>query len=319
MSGDRADSDAIASAPVDLDDDFSSSSDETLGSMLSGLRRAQGLTGQELAKRSGISQGQISKIENSKAVPSPDDVQRIAKALRASPKVVETLTDEAKQQHAAKPKASRRSSGRTGTINQQDLMDEEGRARYLRDFQAILVPGLLQTGEYTRRVINGFNALTFGENVLGWPDTAAALALRARRQERLYDLTKQFEFVIMETVFLHRFGGEDWPGFMIAQLQRIKDASMLENVSVCVLPLDAALSYPPLQSFTIMDTATVFSETTVGTLDRDRNLVNQYLRAFEQFRQRSTDDLDSVLSRHLNRLATELVEQQKTAGDSNMP
>jgi len=315
MSGDRADGDALASVPVDLDDGFLSSSEETLGSILGDLRRAQGLTGQELAKISGISQGQISKIENSKAVPSPDDVRRIATALRASSKVVETLIDEAKQQQAAKPKVSRRSAGRTGTINQQDLMDEEGKARHLRDFQAILVPGLLQSSEYTRRVINGYNALTFGKDTLGWPDTAAALALRTERQRRLYDPTRQFEFVIMETVFLHRFGSEDWPGFMIAQLQRIKAASLLDNVSVRILPVKAKLGYPPLQSFTIMDRSTVFSETTVGTLDRDRNLVDQYLRAFEEFRDLSTEDLDPIINHHLSGLAAELLDTQSTATD----
>jgi len=314
MSGDRTDADAFASVPGDFVD-LPSSSDESLGGMLARLRHDQGLTGQQLAEKAGISQGQISKIENSKTLPSPDDVRRITVALRASPKVIETLMDEAKQQQAAKTKGARRPpAGRIGTINQQELLEEEGRAQHVRDFQPLVLPGLLQTGEYTRRVLNGYNTLTYGEDSKGWPDTAAAVALRAQRQQRLYDTARRFEFVIMEAVLYNRFAaGAEWPGFMVGQLQRIKAASKLPNVSVRILPLNTVLQYPPISGFTIMDESTVVSETTAGTVDRDRGRVSLYIRVFEQLVDLSTDDLDAILNNHMSRFATELAEQAAEA------
>jgi len=310
MSGERADADTFAP----MSDGFlglPSSSDESLGDILARLRHDQGLTGHQLAEKAGVSQGQISKIENSKTLPSPEDVRRITTALQASPKVVETLVDEAKQRQAAKSRATRRSSlGRTGTINQQEMLDEEGKARHVRDFTPVVLPGLLQTGEYTRRVLNGYNELTYGEDSKGWPDTAAAVALRAQRQERLYDTSRMFEFVIMEAVLYNRFAAAEWPGFMVAQLQRIKAASELPNVSVRFLPLDSVFRYPPITGFTIMDDSTVVSETTAGTVDRDRGRASLYIRVFEQLMDVSTPDLDPILNHHVARFAAELVDRE---------
>ncbi|OHV33036.1 hypothetical protein BCD49_28180 [Pseudofrankia sp. EUN1h] len=286
-----------------------------MGGILARLRHDQGLTGHQLAEKAGISQGQISKIENSKTLPSPEDVRRISTALHASPKVVETLVDEAKQQQQlARTKGTRRPAlGRTGTINQQEVLDEEGKAQHVRDFQPVLLPGLLQTSEYTRRVLNGYNELTYGEDSKGWPDTAAAVTLRAQRQQRLYDTTRHFEFVIMEAVFHNRFAAVEWPGFMVGQLQRIKAAAGLQNVSIRILPLDTVLRYPPISGFTIMDESTVVNETTAGTVDRDRGRVSLYIRVFEQLMELGTDDLDPILNRHLSRFATELAEQAAEA------
>lgn len=45
------------------------------------LRSEQGLTQTELAKRTGIKQGELSKLENGKANPTLETLQKIAKGL----------------------------------------------------------------------------------------------------------------------------------------------------------------------------------------------------------------------------------------------
>jgi hypothetical protein len=57
------------------------------------------------------------------------------------------------------------------------------------------VPGLLQTAEYIRRV---FQVFTWDPAGMEPHDTSAALAARLRRQEALYDESRQFDFIVTE-------------------------------------------------------------------------------------------------------------------------
>jgi transcriptional regulator with XRE-family HTH domain len=274
---------------------------DELGAALAQLRHEQSLTGHELARVAGLSQAQISKIENSKVTPSPADVKRLAVALHAPPQLVDSLVEQARRrQVGARSRSTRRAAGRTGTVNQEDFQEEEGKARTFRVFEPILVPGLLQTGEYARRVINGYNTVAYGDDQEAWPDTAKAVAQRASRQQELYNPDKTFEFIIMESVFNYRFSGDDWPVLMAAQIGRIADLSTHRNISIRILPLDAQLSYPPMQGFSILDDQVVLTETTVGTIDRDRDSVGLYVRAFEQFVHLSDEGLSPVLTKYMN-------------------
>lgn len=54
---------------------------EQLGKTIAAMRQAQNLTQADLAERTGIIQGDISKIENGKANPTLDTLKRIAKGL----------------------------------------------------------------------------------------------------------------------------------------------------------------------------------------------------------------------------------------------
>jgi Domain of unknown function (DUF5753) len=78
---------------------------------------------------------------------------------------------------------------------QDDTRRYETTARTIRNFHPAIVPGLLQTAEYTRRV------LTLAETDpvrKERHDRPAAIAGRVQRQEALYDKTRQFDFLITE-------------------------------------------------------------------------------------------------------------------------
>ncbi|MEX5706942.1 MULTISPECIES: helix-turn-helix transcriptional regulator [unclassified Parafrankia] len=266
---------------------------EPVGVVLARLRGERGLTGERLGALVHMSQAKISKIERGVARPSPADVERIAVALDAPQALVASLVDQAgaDQDHAG----TTRGPARRGTVGQQDFSAEETRAHRIRNLEPILIPGLLQIGEYTRRVINEYFGLTHGDAESKWADTAATVSLRARRQELLYDPSREFEFVIFETVFRNRFAP---PGAMLAQVDRVEAVAQLANVTVKVVPDTADLGYPPMQGFTILDDNVVLAESMDATILRDRKSVDFYTRFFDQYASRGVDDLEPILSRY---------------------
>jgi len=283
--------------------------DETLGRTLARLRHERDLTSSALARQSGVSQGQISKIENSKSLPSPNVVRQIATALRVPSPLAEDLVEWAHREpaEASRVKFARRSSGSSGQINQKGWMDEESNAVRIRSFELAVVPGLLQTSEYARRVIDGYNEVQDGDDHAARDDLNSTVGVRMERQEKLRDTAVSFEFVFTEAVLRYRFGEDDWPVVMAAQIQRIEEACDLPNVAVRIMPQDAVLSYPPAGAFMIIDDSVVLTESTVGA-SADRENIDPYVRAFEHFWNRAPEDVLPILKRYKAELVDELTQ-----------
>lgn len=281
--------------PDDSDEvDFPSAT--RIGAALARLRRDRGITGEALGALVEMSQAKISKLERGQMRPNPEDVERIARALDAPAVLLDELVDHSRRLRSSAPR--RRGSRRTGMAGQQEYFNEEGGARYVRCYEPVVVPGLLQISEYTRRVANGYFALQSGEGSAeeDWhADTAATVSLRARRQERLYDLDRKFDFVVMEAVLGNRFAS---PSYMLAQIDRIESASGLKNVTVRVVPNDIELLWPPVVGFTILDDSMVLTETTDATMIRDRQTVAFYRRVYEYFAKKAETDLGEMLARY---------------------
>lgn len=296
---------------------------EPLGRLLFRLRQERDLTSSALSRESHVSQSQISKIENLQIIPSADAVGKIAVALRLSTDAVDQLVEWARRDklEAARARGPRRpaeqAAGPTGEIKQRDWMREEAKGTRIRNFEPIVVPGLLQTSEYARRVLNGFHSVEYGDDDQTWPNTAAALSLRAARQERLYHTDVMYEFIILEQVLRFRFGAADWPVLMADQIQRIEGAFKLPNVSIRIVPEATILSCPPVEAFTIVDEAVVLTESTLGGGRRDweRKKIDVGVRAFEHFWNRSSaEDVLPILSRYKAELLEEVAQSVRSAG-----
>lgn len=265
-----------------------------IGRALGSLRRERGLTGEALGSLVEMSQAKISKLERGQLRPSPADVVRIAKALDAPEHTLQDLVRGAERLAAAG--ARRNGRRRAGAVGQQDYFVEEGRARVLRSFEPVAVPGLLQISEYARRVVNGYFSLQYAEDASEqeWhADTAATLSLRAQRQERLYESHRTFDFVMMESVLSNRFAR---PAYMLAQLNRIEKVAELPNVTVRVVSREVELRFPPAQGFTLLDDRLVLLESVAATVVRDRHTVDFYRRVHDYFVKNSETDLARVLS-----------------------
>ncbi|MEV4562807.1 helix-turn-helix transcriptional regulator [Nonomuraea sp. NPDC049419] len=192
------------------------------------LRDMAGISGRELADLIGISQSKVSRIEAGTAMPSAVQVADWAEAVNA-PRDARQVLDSLVQAAFTDVRAWRVAT-RTGPHVQGDIQLLEQGAGRVRVFQHSLVPGLLQTAEYAKRVLALFQP--------GYPESGRAEVLAARldRQLVLYDESKRFEFLITEAALRWRPGP---PRLLLAQLDRIASLGTLENVSIGVIPQDA--------------------------------------------------------------------------------
>jgi Domain of unknown function (DUF5753) len=119
----------------------------------------------------------------------------------------------------------------------------EAEAVEIKAFQIDLIPGLLQTEEYTR-------AITKAADPTRNPDEVERLvAIRRERQARLEsDDPPQFWVVIDESVLRRKVGG---PEVMHAQLGYLLDVMKLPRVSIQAIPFDSGAHAAVGTAFTI--------------------------------------------------------------------
>jgi transcriptional regulator with XRE-family HTH domain len=212
---------------------------EQLGSNLRNLRLRAGLSGDQLAAQTGLSQPKVSRIETGKSLPSVDEVRAWAGATGASQDELTQLAG--LLESLATSTTSWRILHRLGLAEtQREIAELERQAKRLLTFQPVMVPGLLQIADYARRVI---------EMAYQPGDVAKAVAARMERQSILYDQTKQFEFLVTESALRW------WPGpadMMRAQLDRLLSVASLPNVTLSIVPLGEA-SIPFLHPFVIWE------------------------------------------------------------------
>lgn len=201
-----------------------------LGGELRRLREQAGLSGRELAGLIGISQSKVSRIESATTIPTVPEVTSWAAATSApgsATEMLRMLTDAAYTEVHPWDDAMREQAHLQDSI--QELENTSGLKLI---YESSVVPGLLQTAEYARRLFSIFEP-PYAER-----DIPAVVAGRLDRQTALFDPARRFEFVITEAALRFRPG----PASMIAaQLDRIVSLSTLENVEIGLIPLNAAV------------------------------------------------------------------------------
>lgn len=204
-----------------------------LGADLRTRREASKLSSRGLAGRLGISQSQVSKIERGEANPKPDLVRTWAEATGATRAEGASLAAraEALRSHAISWRKAFRNSALFG---QRDVQELEARAATISYYQPLLIPGPLQTPDYT------FGVFRAGAP----PDTdpseiAAAVAARQDRQQPiLYDPSKRIRFILGEPALRWRFGPAS---VQLAQVDRLRVVATSMHVQLGILRLDTPL------------------------------------------------------------------------------
>lgn len=243
-----------------------------LGAALRALREASGKEAKAVARSALMSPSKLSKIENANLLPSATDVERILTAIGVSDAIKAEYTEAAR---AATTEATAwRLLKRAGIHKgQQAAKALEAQMTTLRLFQPSLVPGLLQTPEYIRAILQRHD---LSEDAL-----TRTISGRLERQAVLFDNTKKLRFVITEPVLRWRIVP---PQMMAAQLDRIVSMSRLAHVAIRVVPLSARQADIANHAFVIRDDRMVTVETVhaeiVVTDPRD---VEMYVRKFEAF------------------------------------
>ncbi|MDB4872688.1 MAG: hypothetical protein JWL97_3692 [Gemmatimonadales bacterium] len=260
-----------------------------IGGELRRLRFAAGLSGVELARRAGVPQATVSRVETGRRVADAGVVMRLFDALRLEPAEADRLVSLVREVYGATV-ARRVDAG--VSFRPGAAVEWVRRARVVRSFSSAVIPALLRTPDYA----GSAEPLSPG----GEAEQAAVLGEAGRR----------FVFVVGEAAL------RTWPGSgacMAGQLAHLLEVAGRPNVRLGVVPgsvpSGSARSWVPLHGFTLYDEAAVTVETFTRELTlSDEHDVRVYIEAFGGFEEaavfgdearvlveRAADDLGNVL------------------------
>jgi len=215
-----------------------------LAERLYGMRKAAGLASGELATRLGWPPSKVSKLQNGQQRPTVADITEWA-AATGNPGAATELLDMLAEIEAVHWQWRHRLRRGHAAV-QEDLDTATRRAKRVRVVEVAVIPGLLQTADYARRII----AMSAEFHGSATSEIEPAVAARMRRQEALYDTNRTFEFVFTEGIMRRRVGGVQ---VMLGQLDRLLTLSALESITLAVIPDDAELRLIPGESFQMLD------------------------------------------------------------------
>jgi transcriptional regulator with XRE-family HTH domain len=208
-----------------------------LGTQLAEKRVAAKITQRDAAKFARISQSKLSEIESGRTPPSPGDVLVLLRYYKADEPTVEQLLE-------LQQGAEQRGWWNIYRLPQQlELyVGLESDAVSLRAMELQLVPGILQSEDYARK-LHRLRGLYSCEEV------EERVAVRMQRQERLVDGSLQLVAVLDEATLLRC--ARD-PDVAASQLRHLLERAQLPNVTVRVLPLGLGLHVGTGGAFSIL-------------------------------------------------------------------
>ena len=197
-----------------------------LAAELRALREAAKLTCEEVAEHLECSASKISRVETGRVSVSPRDVRDMLALYGVDPQQADSLVQLARE---SRQKGWWHAYSDTIQPRFATYVGLEDAAAEIRTYEVNLIPGLLQTEDYARAVINAGN-LT-GSLV----DVERRVALRMARQPMLVSGTNPPQlWAVLDEGVLHRtVGGR---GLMRLQLDHLLELADLPNVAVQVIP-----------------------------------------------------------------------------------
>ncbi|KUL39299.1 DUF5753 domain-containing protein [Actinoplanes awajinensis] len=248
-----------------------------LGIALKHAREQAGLTQEEAAEAIESASSKISRIELGQSGVRPLDLRLLLRAYGVPDAVGSSMRELAK---------AGRQRGRWSSYREQlpawfrTFVDLEGDASEIRQYQAEIIPGILQTEDYVRAILSD-----------AWSDDASALdqqiEIRLKRQAIL-DEDVQLAVVLSESAVRRLVGG---PAVMQGQMAHLLELSRRRTVTLQVLPFDAQTHVESLFNFVILrfdddpasDVIYTESYTDADYLDRP-DLVRAYTRLWDDLR-----------------------------------
>lgn len=213
-----------------------------LSSELRRLRTESGLTIIEAAKLAGLGKSNLGKMEQaeSKTVPA----SALDKLLDLY-KVDDPEAREAMQALARDAKQRGWWSKYKGLFDDdRALPDFEAEATTIRTFEALCIPGLLQTHEYA-------HALFEGGRYTSLPEIGRRVAFRMARREILTRVQPARLRAVLDEAALHRVIGG--PDVMHAQLAHLLHMAEMPHVDVQVVPFSAGSHAGLTAPFVLLD------------------------------------------------------------------
>ncbi len=201
------------------------------------LRNKRGWTVDYVASRLLCSPSKVSRLETGHRGASARDVRDLCTLYEVGEAELELLTELAQR-------GKERAWWLPLNLPYSTYVGLEAEAALIRDYGVGMVPGLLQTADYARAVVQA----------AGWapPRVDQWVKGRMARQRILAEPGgPRFEAMIDESV-LHRV--VDSPAVMAAQLARLLEASEQDRIGLQVIPYDAG-ALPAVNKFIILSFA----------------------------------------------------------------
>ncbi|MGH3566038.1 MAG: helix-turn-helix domain-containing protein [Pseudonocardia sp.] len=209
-----------------------------------GLRKAMeraGLNGKQAARQLGLSPSWVSRLLSGRRHASALQVASFLAVCRVTGAERDRLLELCDEQHV--PGWFQQHGSR---LPQQlvTLIDHETKAATIGDFQATVVSGLLQTGEYARALLNEAGRVPADEI----DDRVAARLARQSLFSR--DRPPRFTFYHHESVLRLPVGG---PAVMADQLHHLHRMSLRPYLTLRVVPVALGGHAATAGSFTLME------------------------------------------------------------------
>jgi transcriptional regulator with XRE-family HTH domain len=252
-----------------------------LAAELRAMREAAHLTCEEVAEHLECSASKISRVETGRVSVSPRDVRDMLGLYGVDPQQLDSLVQLARESrqkgwwHAYSDAIQPRFATYVGL---------EDAATEIRTYEVNLIPGLLQTEDYARAVINAGN-MTGTQD-----DVERRVALRMARQPMvLSGVTPPQLWAVLDEGVLHRAVGG--AGLMRMQLEHLVELADKPNVAVQVIPFGAGAHPGMGKPFVILafperaDPDVVYLEDLTSTLYlEDVDEIDRYNMLFNHLR-----------------------------------
>ncbi len=254
------------------------------------LREQAGLTCEDVGQRLECSGTRISRMETGRISARPGDVRELLEIYGVTGAEADSLVQLARD---ARRKGWWHGYGRVLPPWFEAYIGLESDAARLRDFQPLVVPGLLQTEGYARAVLRAAPHAGRGE------DIDRQVALRMQRQAILDQASPpEVWLVISESVLRMRVGGL---AVMRAQLRRLADLAAQPSLTIQVLPFGTAAQVQAISPFTMLefadaaDPAVVYLEhLTGGVFVENEDEVRRYRVVFDHLRAEALGTVESA-------------------------
>jgi transcriptional regulator with XRE-family HTH domain len=212
-----------------------------VSALLRRLREDLDLSAAEVAKALGMSPSKISRIETGSRGLRADDVAAMLGHYRVPEQERARILNQVRK---SEERGWWESQGLGLPQLWQAMINFESRATRIQNFEALVVPGLLQTDEYTEAIIGSIN------KTLSKVELTNLVASRRARQAVLGNRELQFLAVIDEGALRRPITVS---GVMRRQLRHLVDSAERPNVTVRVVPLPAGQYVGLRGPFAILD------------------------------------------------------------------
>ena len=263
------------------------------------LREAAGLSGNALAGRLGVVQSRIWKIEHATLMPNEDDLAAWAEAT-GNPEAAGDLAEMLKAARGEQAFSAVFRRGGGAAAYQERIRAVEAQSQQIGEFEAAVIPGILQTEDYARELLSGVSGpRAWGSNDA---DVEDMITCRLRRQDALY--SKRVQVVISEAALRVLVTS---PAAHAAQLRKLLSVIRLPAVELGVIPFTRRLPAYPL-GFRVYDDSMIMVESTAGekeyTTEAHPKEVAIFLGAFAALREAASTgaEAEAIIQRALSDL-----------------